>query len=469
MHKVPAGFRGGMAAVLRGIRRLCFFLAMTAALAAGLPAALAAETGEVRLSDEEGLALAATLYNRGDEAAAEWVYSLLLQSRRPEISVEGAFLLSQIYVARGQYGQAIALLTGILNRFPNLARVRLELARAYFLNENWDDARFHFELVKGGQNIPPGVVANVDLFLREIRRKKSWSLEVGFGYVPDSNLNQASGVTEECIGTSMGLLCRAVEDKKSGHGARLNVTGNHYWKLARNFGVRSTLGLYLTEYGNSEYDDYILYAASGPRLLFGNSEASIQATLQRRVYGGESYGESPGLRFDMQNDFGRFILGSGASFRKNNYAREAVDAALRGREYRAYLTPRLIVTSRGFVQAGLDYTRDETAIDSYGSDRLRYSLGGYYFFKYGFSLFVEGGLTQARHHAGQWYVTDDYRLGYIRRQDIVKDFTVELGSNIWEGLGMRPALQYAYIRQNSNIWSHDYDRHRINLLTTFRF
>ncbi|MDR2947080.1 MAG: surface lipoprotein assembly modifier [Candidatus Adiutrix sp.] len=459
-----------MAAFSNSTRRLCFLLAMAFALAVGLPCAWAAEApGEVRLSDEEGLALAATLYNRGEREAAERVYGLLLQSGQPEISVEAAFLLSQIYVSREDYNQAIALLTGILNRFPGLARVRLELARAYFLNENWDDARFHFELVKGGQNIPPGVAANVDMFLREIRRKKNWSLEVGFGYVPDSNLNQASGITEECIDTSMGLLCRAVDGKKSGHGARLNVTGNYYWKLSQNVGIRSTLGLYLTEYGRGEYDDYILYAAGGPRILFGNSEASLQATFQRRVYGGESYGESPGLRFDMQNDFGRFILASGASFRQNNYAREAVDAALQGNEYRAYLMPRFIVTSRSYVQAGLDYTRDETALDPYGSDRRRFSLGGYYFFKHGFSLFVEGGLTRADYHAGQWYVTDDYRLDYTRRQDLIKEATVELSTNIWEGLGMRPTLQYTYIRQGSNIWSHEYDRHRINLLTTFRF
>ena len=424
---------------------------------------------DIHISDEQGLGLAAELFNAGQLEAAMQIYNLLLQSRQQEISTEAAFILSQIYVGKEDYNQAIELLIGILNRFPSLARVRLELARAYFLNENWEDARFHFELVKGGKDIPPEVIANVDLFLQAIRRQKNWSLELGLGYVPDSNLNQSSGNTEECIATSLGLFCRELEDEKSGHGARLNVTGNYYWKLSKNFGIRNTLGIYLTEYGQSDYDDYILYAASGPRLLFGDSELSLQPTYTRRMYGGESYSESHGLRLDMQNDFGRLILASGGAFKKNSYAKGYVHSELKGQEYQYYLIPRLILSSQSFVQAGLEFTRDETENDIYGSDRWRYSLGWYYFFKHGFSLFVEGSLTQATYHAGKWYITEDHLFDFAKRRDLIKSLTVELGTNIWEGQGIRPTLQYTYTRQDSNIWSHEYDRHRVNLLMSFRF
>jgi len=38
------------------------------------------------------------------------------------------------------------------------------LARAYFLDKNYEDAAFQFEMVKGG-DLPPEVLANIDKFL----------------------------------------------------------------------------------------------------------------------------------------------------------------------------------------------------------------------------------------------------------------------------------------------------------------
>lgn len=465
--RYPGAQTRGLGAFSHMARALCLLLAVLAAFCGGEASATGRES--ITLSDEQGLHLAGDLLREGKQEEAVAVYTLLLQSRASEISIEAAFILSQIYVAEERHNQAIELLIGVLNRYPDLPRVRLELARAFFLNEDWEDARFHFELVKGGKNIPPEVVANVDHFLRAIRLQKNWSLEFGLGYLPDSNLNQASGNTEECISTSFGLFCRELKDKKSGHGGRLSATGNYYLKLSRNFGIRNTVGVYLTEYDDSDYNDYILYAASGPRVVFGNSEISMQPTYMRRIYAGENYSQSAGLRADMQNDFGRFILGSGGSFARNTYAKDYIHSALRGREYNAYLRPRVILSNRSFVQAGVDFTRDETENDIYGSDRWRYSLGLYYFFKYGFSVYVEGGLTQAAYHAGQYYVTDDHRIDHTRRRDLIKTASVELGTNIWEAQGIRPSVQYTYTRQDSNIWSYEYDRHRVNLLLTLRF
>ena len=428
-----------------------------------------AKSDNIHISDEQGLYLAAEKLKNGQIDAAIQLYYLLLQSSRQEIRIEAGFVLSQIYMANREYDKAIKLLIDILNRFPELPRVRLELARAFYLNEDYDDARFHFELVKGGKDIPPEVLSNVDRFLQTIRRQKDWSLEVGFGYVPDSNLNLASGNTEECINTVFGLMCRPLDDKRSGHGARFSATGNYYWKISKNFGIRNTVGLYLTEYKQSNYDDYILYLASGPRLLFGNSEVSLQPTYTRRMYGGESYSESYGARLDMQNDLGRFLLSSGASFNKNSYAKDYIDDALKGHDYRFYLQTRFILSNQSFIQAGLSGTRDETKNNIYGSNRWRYSLGWYYFFKYGFSLFAEAGLTDARYHAGKYFITENHRIDYAKRRDSIKDFSIELGTNIWESQGVRPTIQYSYTKQDSNIWSHEYDKHRLNLSFVFRF
>ena len=63
---------------------------------------------------------------------------------------------------------AITALRTILIDRPDLVRVRLELARAFFLNGDDGLARDHFERVLAG-NPPPPVVANVQFFLDSIR------------------------------------------------------------------------------------------------------------------------------------------------------------------------------------------------------------------------------------------------------------------------------------------------------------
>ena len=70
--------------------------------------------------------------------------------------------------------QAVAYLRIILIQRPELVRVRLELARAFFLKGEDSLSRFHFELVLAGDPLAP-VVANIQSFLAQIRARRRWS------------------------------------------------------------------------------------------------------------------------------------------------------------------------------------------------------------------------------------------------------------------------------------------------------
>ena len=69
---------------------------------------------------------------------------------------------------------SIAAFQAILAANPELTRVRLELARAFFLKGQDGLARRHFERVLAG-DVPAPVVANVNRFLAEIRARRRWS------------------------------------------------------------------------------------------------------------------------------------------------------------------------------------------------------------------------------------------------------------------------------------------------------
>jgi tetratricopeptide (TPR) repeat protein len=230
------------------------------------------------------LLLANKLAAAGNTKDAATLYEQLRQSANMALRHEAAFQLAGIFMFEGRYREAALLYLDILNQAPNLPRVRLELARAYFMNKDYEDAQLQFELVKGG-GLPPEVLDKVDHFLALSRRRKDWAFNFNLALVPDTNLNQASGGNEECISFSGALLCRPLEEKQSG--VSLGGTFNHYWRFGRDFGLRSTIGLNILEHERSDFDDYQLYLASGPRYTFDSGEASLQPTFRKRWYAGK--------------------------------------------------------------------------------------------------------------------------------------------------------------------------------------
>lgn len=176
-----------------------------------------APVGEKRLTEREALVLARVLAGQGRRAEAVTLYQeLIARGRVREYWIEAAFQLAGIFMLEGRFREASLLFLDILGRNPNLPRVRLELARAYFLNRDYEDAQLQFELVKGS-GLPPEVQEKVDEFLTQIRRKKDWNMDLSVALVPDSNLNQASGGEQECIAVGGMLLCRPLEKKTERH------------------------------------------------------------------------------------------------------------------------------------------------------------------------------------------------------------------------------------------------------------
>ena len=456
-------------------------LLLLAALLAPFPAAegaareappaagASAPAGEKRLTEREALVLARILAGQGrrDEAAALY-QELIARGRIQEYRIEAAFQLAGIFMLEGRFREASLLFLDILRRNPNLPRVRLELARAYFLNRDYEDAQLQFELVKGS-GLPPEVQEKVDEFLTQIRRRKDWSIGFNAALVPDSNLNQASGGEEECIALGGMLLCRPLEKKQSGIGLGVGGTLNHYLRFSRDFGLRSTISLNALEYERNDFDDYQLFLASGPRHTFEQGEISLQPTFRKRWYAGRQYSEEYGIRLDGQWMLNRFLLGGAFSWARIRYNDSYVNEFLEGDSLFSHLQVRYILNDRTFVQTGLAFQRENAEAEAYGSDSLRCALGLYRVLPYGFSLFGELSLTDARYHGAQWYIARDYRIAETRRRDRTWQVFASLSSSLLEKYDITPTLQYTYVRRDSNIWTQEHERQRLNLSLGYRF
>jgi tetratricopeptide (TPR) repeat protein len=421
------------------------------------------------LSEREALALAGRFLEQGrtDEAAALF-RTLMASARNPEYRIEAAFQLAGMAVREGKYREAVALYRNILNQRPDLPRVRLELARAHFLDRNYEDAAFQFEMVRGG-DLPPEVLANVDRYLDAIRRRKNWTLDFFLSPVSDSNINQASGGREECIDTVFGTLCRPLEDQSSGLGLAAGATVDYFRRFSQDWGLRATVGVNTLTYENHDYNDHSLYAALGPRLLWQNGEASLQPTWRKRRVADRPYSDEYGLRLDVRQHFGPLILDAGASWAVMDYADSYVHGFLHGPTWSLRLQSRYILNDRTFVQIGLQYLREDAHAKEYANGSQRYALGGYRIFPHGFALFLEGSLIRTDYRAPQWYVTRDNRIEETIRRDTVWGFLASLSNSACADRGVTPVLQYSYTRRDSNIRVREYERHRLNMMLNVRF
>ena len=133
------------------------------------------------------------LYARGDSAAA---YALAI---RHQLDMEGDPAFDYEFgiaaIDSGHYSQGVFALERVLLQNPDDHRTRLELARGYFLLEQYDRARREFETVLAAAP-PVSVQENIQRFLNIIRVKESryqstarltFDLDRGW----DSNVNSA--------------------------------------------------------------------------------------------------------------------------------------------------------------------------------------------------------------------------------------------------------------------------------------
>ena len=127
----------------------------------------------------------------------------------------------------------------LVNR-PDLVRVRLELARAFFLKGEDGLAKEHFERVLAG-NPPAGVALNVNRFLAQIRARKRWSVRVGAALAPDSNVTARSGERTILLDTQFGRLPFTYQGDKprSGIGIALWAGGEYQYPVNPRWRLRA--------------------------------------------------------------------------------------------------------------------------------------------------------------------------------------------------------------------------------------
>ena len=181
--------------------------------------------------------------------------------------------------------EAIAAFRAMLVNKPALVRVRLELARAFFLKGEDKLATRHFEQVLAGSP-PARVVLNVNRFLAQMRARKRWSLRVGMALAPDSNISSRSDEQTILVDTPFGRLpfsFQAEDEPESGIGISVWAGGEYQYPLEERWRLRAGADISRREYRSDEFDRMTVSAHLGPRWLIGreSTEASLLASARQ--------------------------------------------------------------------------------------------------------------------------------------------------------------------------------------------
>ena len=436
------------------LERLCRALAVAVLILSAAPvAAQDARSTDADVAEAQALIGA----GRFDEALA---VLRPLTAERP-IRAEVVFFigLAAIEASRRQpdeaeqealLDEAIVALYALLTAQPELVRVRLELARAFFYKEEDSLARRHFERVLAG-DVPDAVKANVHRFLSQIRARRRWTAYLGASLVPDTNIGGSSDeetIYIEVFGVELPFTRDEEDLPTSGVGLSVWTGGGYEHPLTSRLRLRAGVDLAQKDHASRQFDDTHLAIHAGPRwLVDARTELSALANASRRWVGGSVEHDAAGARIEARRRLTDRVWGSvHASWLDRDYrggtSRDGpvVDLLLSG-------TWRVRPTV-GFSSA-IGYSEQRTHSPSLDNRSRRLRAGLNVALPRGFSM---GGSAQIR-----WTDYPGYRFFGVQfpREDRTRTVSLSLHKRDLTLYGFSPQVVVTHEQRDSNAQALD--------------
>ena len=347
--------------------------------------------------------------------------------------------------------EAIAAFRFMLINRPELVRVRLELARAFFLKGEDDLSREQFERVLAG-NPPAPVVANVRSFLAQIQARRRWTLRGGFALAPDTNIGATS---EERVIYISGLPFErdAEELSTSGIGLSAWLSGEYQYPLGERRRLRAGADVSRRDYGGSRFDQTFVSVHGGPRWLVGaNAEASMLASVQRRWVAGDQLYDALGARLEGARRVSRRVTTNArASYHDRSYRTQTY---LDGPVADIMLGGIWVVSATVRADAALGWGTERTDSERWRHKRKWLRLGVSVALPRGFTV---GGSGEMRwtDYQGNWF---PHTTGGESREDRTRSLRISVFNRAFAWKGFSPRLSLVHEVRETNAQLYDYRR-----------
>jgi hypothetical protein len=359
---------------------------------------------------------------------------------------------------------------------PSLHRARLELARVYYLTQDYQQARREAQIVLDDPNTPASVrttvlafLAQIDADERRFSQRHQWTPSIYLGGMYDSNVNVGPDRDIVDIGGS-DFLVTPDSQEQSDFAVVANAAITHTYNPGKRFESGEHTGFFLWQSDASAYyrnylseTDYnlgVLTLRTGPAWIVPRHwRAWVGLQADQIFLGGDSLalftGLNPGVTWELSPSTELTL--DGAVTRRHYW-----DSDESGRDG-WFEAGTLSVTHwldgvRFALQAGIGYSNFDADDDRFG----HHGPGGYVGFLW---EAWQDGVVYGR-VGYQQYDYDGAEPGYgVERDDDEWRYSVGFDHDIRSGFLAGWSLQgsWTYTDNPSNLDIYDYDRHVVNL------
>ena len=393
--------------------------------------------------------LAPMIQSDAVEANVAFLYGLaaLGAAQQPELAEETREAL---------LSQAVAAFRAMLIDNPRLLRVRLELARAFYLMGEDDLARRHFEIVLAADP-PEAVVANVTNFLSIIQSRRRWKFNVGAALAPDSNIG---GTSEERTIYIFGLpFERNVEElTTSGIGVSLWGGAEYHYPVLDDVRIRAGGQFARREYEQSQFDQLFVGTHLGPRWLIDrDTELSVLGSARQRWIGTAPDDRELGSRFEVGHRLTQRVTVSGqASWHGRRYrTRSFLDGPILDTAVSAHW----VVTPTVRLEFSGGYGRQRPKTLRWRTRTRWLGTGVSVILPLGFNLGLGGEVrwTDYYESEGRWF---PFVVDNSARKDRTRSLRASVHNRGFTLFGFSPELVVVNEERETNAQLYDFDRTR---------
>src|SRR5579863_2517664 len=392
--------------------------------------------------------------NRLDDAKRLLDHDLVSQPEDSEL----LFLRAMVAVAEKDYDTAISLFRRVLVREPDAERVRLELARAFFLKGDYDNADRQFRFARAG-DINDAVKTNIDHFLAAINRLREWTVNFSLALAPDTNQNAATSASQVNIFGLPFALDKGAR-KQSGIGVAGDIGGEWSPLLSDTLKARIGGDLSRTDYSGGQFDDMTLSGYAGPQLLFQDWDISLLGTGFQRWYANQDYLTGFGGKIAADYGITSNLLIS-AAFGGQSVSDDFIPEQS-GPLYSTQLSGTYVLSPSSLFQLQLGTSRQDAQIGAYSYNGVWFGAGYNQDLPFGFSAGFQPSYFITRY---------DQALAAFgtTRADNALMLAFTLLNRRFDYHGFTPRFSYVFTEQHSNIALYSFTRSQFQIGLTSLF
>ena len=403
----------------------------------------------LRVSAASLFRIADTAIAPGNDMLARRTYRALMSDPSVDIQLEARFRLALLESRNGKLETAALLLREVVDRRPNAARPRLELAGVLDRLGDKDGAWRQVRAIQAS-GLPPAVARLVDRYSEALRAARPFGASFEFGFAPDSNINRAT--RSNTLGTVFGDF-DIDKDSKAKSGTGVELRGQTYRRFGlggRDASLLVRLSSSADLYKESAFNDIGVDLAAGPELMIGRNRVNVEAGVTQRWFGQKPFMRSARLGATVARPVGRRmqVRLSGSAALIDNQLNDLQD----GKFYSGEVSVERALSATTGVAFTASATRQALRDPGYSTTGWRLGLLGWH--DLGRMTFTAGA------EFGRLHADDRLSLFPDKRADRYSRLSVGVTFRRLSFQGFAPVTRFVIERNKSSIAFYDYSRRR---------